>query len=421
MRHAAITSALLAALTTAGVDAQAAGAWTSESLAGLDVWIYTPVTTSPHGHRALMVNLHGCTQTRDMLKELGHWEPAADDYGLVVAIPQVPGGGVYLGCWDYAGGNHTRTSRHVGPVLDLVAALLGDAGRDLDPRQVYVSGLSSGASQSMVLACIAPDVFAGVGIAAGAAVGTAMWQAAYVAASASGARSTCNDLAATNTAHFKTQLASIVHDPADPIVDGGYGPVIADVFSGLYGPAASPLTTSALTVTALAGFEPAGVGTLHSDATGPRVSFIAPTGLGHAWPAGSGDGATQDYVAKRGVDYPRYLAELFTTHNRRVGTSGPGDDGGPDDDGATDSDENGDGDGDTDSHGDAPSDASADADAGTSGEAGGDSYTAADETDGLHASGCAATSTTAWLVLACIGLLATRARDLSRLVPTKPR
>ena len=305
---------LLAPLVTAPA-ASAAGSWSQRTAGGMTVELYRP-TTAPAlpGGRALMVSLHGCVQTSQVLRNAGNWAATADEHGMVVAIPAAPNGGVLLGCWDYYDTNHSRTNpaRHDDNLLDLVSALLADTSLGIDPDQVYVSGLSSGGGQAMVMGCLAPDVFAGVGIAAGPTVGTTSGQIGSVATSLAQARSTCRTFAGSHAAGFDTQVTSVVFGSADTTVATGYGTLNAQVMADLYG----ATTTSSFSLAGLAGTNTAGSGSLWSDAEGPRVSLIRNTGLAHAWPAGGGPGGS--YVSTNSVDYPAYLTDFLFENNRRV-------------------------------------------------------------------------------------------------------
>ena len=64
-------------------------------------------------------------QTASVLQTGGNWAATAEKYGMVVALPDAPNGGVVLGCWDYYDANHSRTApaRHDDNLLGLVAAL----------------------------------------------------------------------------------------------------------------------------------------------------------------------------------------------------------------------------------------------------------------------------------------------------------
>jgi len=229
-------------------------------------------------------------------------------------VPAAPNGGVLLGCWDYFGGNHARTQGHAGALLQLAANLTTDAALDVDPAQVYVAGLSSGGGMAMVMGCLAPDVFAGVGIDAGPTVGTSSSQIGKVATTQQAATSLCTSLAGAHSSSFATQLTSVLAGTNDYVVAQGYADLNAAVMTKLY--AAAPAGN--FSVADLEGYQPAGTGTLWGDADGPRVSQIRATGLAHAWPAGTGSGADKSYVSPKHVNYAWYLADFFSTNNRRI-------------------------------------------------------------------------------------------------------
>lgn len=321
--------ALFSAAVLAGVlapsPAAADGVWSSRSVAGMTVHVYTPATAGVVGEgRGLLVALHGCAQQATVFRDLGNWAGAAEAYGMVVAVPSAPNGGVLLGCWDYYGGNHTRGAGHAGALISLASALKADATLGIDPAQVYVAGLSSGAGMAMVMGCLAPDVFAGVGIDAGPSVGTSSSQISKVSTTQQAASSLCNSLAGANKGAFATQLTSVLTGTADYTVAQGYADLNAAVMAQLYATG----NTGSFSVADLEGYQPAGTGKLWNDATGARVSLIKATGLAHAWPAGSGAGADKSYVSPKNLNYAWYLADFFSANNRRVCTDCGGEDGG---------------------------------------------------------------------------------------------
>lgn len=316
-----MTSVLRSLLLIPLLTATAAHAdWSQRTLAGMQVQIYTPQSMGSYaGGRGLMIGLHGCTQQATALAQHGNWEAAAERRGVVVALPQVPNGGVIAGCWDYYGANHTRTTRHDGPVLNLVTALLGDAALHIDPDQVYVSGLSSGAGEAMVLGCLAPDVFAGVGVNAGPTIGTSSGEISTVSTDrATGVRD-CKAVAGASSPGFDTQLFSVIAGTSDFLVAQGYAALDAEVMRTIYEDGQGAFQSAPIDVPQLIGSTPQGTGTLWSDPSGPRVSLIMVQGMGHAFPAGNGTGAEMSFIAQRGPSWPDYLLDLFTLHNRRVG------------------------------------------------------------------------------------------------------
>lgn len=303
------------AVATAETSTAAAGTWSARTAGGMTTQLYVPSTAPTLGTgRALMVNLHGCVQTSAALRDGGNWAATADARGMVVAIPAAPNGGVLLGCWDYYDSNHSRTSpgRHDDNLLQLVSDLLADPALDIDPDQVYLSGLSSGGGETMVMGCLAPDVFAGIGINAGPSVGTTSGQIGSVAVTQSQVTNTCRTFAGSASSGFGSQLTSVIYGSNDTTVAPGYNTLNAQVMAGIYGAGSQ----SSFSLAGLAGNNTAGSGTLWSDGSGPRVSLIQNTGMGHNWPAGGGPGGS--YVTTSSIDYPAYVTDFFFDNNRRV-------------------------------------------------------------------------------------------------------
>ncbi|MBH0054497.1 PHB depolymerase family esterase [Salinibacterium sp. SWN139] len=306
-----------------GGSAAVPGTWATETVAGMSTRIYTPSTAAelPAG-RALMISLHGCAQKASDFQANANWVAAAEDYGMVVALPDAPNGGVVFGCWDYYDSNHSRSNpaRHDDNLLNLATTLTARASLGIDADQVYISGLSSGGGETMVMGCLAPDIFAGMGINAGPTVGTTSGQISSVAVSKSQGTNTCTSFGSANSAAFSTQLTSVIYGSNDSTVSTGYNTLNGQIMAGIYGAS----STSTFSLSGLAGNNTAGSGTLYSDATGPRVSVIQNSNLGHNWPAGAGTGGT--YINANSVDYPAYVTGFFFDNNRRVdrtGTPGP--------------------------------------------------------------------------------------------------
>ena len=296
-----------------------AGSWSHETIGGLDTYLYVPSTTPPtmlEGKRALMVSLHGCIQTNSDIQSGGNWETSADNYGMVVAVPQASGSGFYgafYGCWDFYGMSHTRTNKDNGPLLALVADLLNRPELNIDPNQVYLTGLSSGAGMTNLMFCLAPDVFAGVGVNAGPAPGSNGLDLSNPSISVSQGESNCNQLAQIGGDHrasFDTQIWNTVHGTADGSVDVAHAHRNADIAAAVYG----NLTQDSYT-TPIPGD---GTETLWRDAQGPRVSKLIVAGMGHAWPAGIGSGGSSYYIDHNHVNYPEYITAFFFENNRRV-------------------------------------------------------------------------------------------------------
>jgi poly(3-hydroxybutyrate) depolymerase len=148
----------------------------------------------------------------------------ADQYGAVILAPNATGNVSGSHCWDYSRTSHSRTTGHEGVLLDLINRFVSNSQYAIDPKQVYVAGLSSGGGETMVLGCLAPDIFAGVGINAGPPPGTTTLQIGSVPSgyTATTAANNCKALAGSNAA-FSTQIAGVIWGTSDYTVPSNTG------------------------------------------------------------------------------------------------------------------------------------------------------------------------------------------------------
>ncbi|NHZ79084.1 PHB depolymerase family esterase [Massilia sp. CCM 8695] len=295
--------------------------WGADSVNGgnLGGYFYWPASQPVlGGKRALVLVLHGCQQTAsgdviDSGSDKGfNWKGVADQYGAVILAPNATGNVSGSHCWDYSLTNHNRASGHDGVLLNLVSRFLGDARYAIDPNQVYVTGLSSGGGQTMVLGCLAPDVFAGIGINAGPPPGTTIMQIGSVPSgfNASTAANKCTAMAGAQQGKFATQLASVVWGSSDYTVAPAYGPLDAAAMRMAYGGSFA----RGATATVAGG----GSNTPYTDSNGKlRTSEMAVTGMGHAWPAGPG-GQNNHFVDATKVDYPAFVMDFWFKNNLRA-------------------------------------------------------------------------------------------------------
>ncbi len=317
---AVVLPVLLWVLSASASASASASGWRPEALVGgrLSTHVYVP-TTAPAlaGKRALMVSLHGCRQTNSDFKVGGNWQPQADKYGMVVALPSTSAEGPFghNGCWDFHGGMQTRRDASDAKyLLDLVAALLADESLNLDPAQVYLTGLSSGAVMANIVGCLAPDVFAGIGANSGPGIGFEINPASLVIPnlSASQGAANCRTLAGSTAVNFSTQLYSAITGTADTRVGPGWTRINTEALVELY--------------SEIEPVRPCGVGSLAGggdiriwcDGRGPRVSRIVVDGMGHAWSAGADSAGGGKYISHDYVNFPQYISRFFFTNNRRV-------------------------------------------------------------------------------------------------------
>ena len=295
-----------ASLTCATVNA---GSWSDEqSIAGMDVWVYTPDTVSAIGNgRAALVVLHGCGQTGDDYRHGANLEITAESYGMVIATPTVPNGGIGpYGCWDYYDTNHSRDSRHHPNLIELGQWL--QSRDDIDSNQVYLAGLSSGATQAQVTGCLAPDVFAGVGATGGPVMGTTATQAFLTMGSASTAAALCESWAGSHLELLIRQSRNIAHGSEDSLAPYSEAETNMEAI-GLF-----KSTSKNDGTTELLGASEESWGS-HGDAT--KLTYIA---MGHRWAAGGGEGGNFIDNSATRINYASYLANFFAKTNQRVKT-----------------------------------------------------------------------------------------------------
>ncbi|MBC7513260.1 MAG: PHB depolymerase family esterase [Herminiimonas sp.] len=297
--------------------------WAADTVNGgnLTGYFYWPATQPTlGGKRALVLVLHGCTQTAagdviDKSADKGfNWKAMGDQYGAVILAPNATGNVYGNHCWDYASTNHNRTSGHDAILLDLINRFVTNSQYAIDPNQVYVTGLSSGGGETMALGCMAPDIFAGLGINAGPPPGTTTAQIGAVPSGYTAATATanCKALAGSNALKFASQITGVVWGTTDFTVAQGYGPMDAAAMRGVYG--------GTYTKGATAIVPTGGSNIPYTDSNGKlRTSEITVTGMAHAWPAGTG-GQNSHYVDATKVNYPAFIMDFWFKNTLRAST-----------------------------------------------------------------------------------------------------
>src|SRR4249919_461807 len=136
----------------------------------LRMFVYRPASLADNP--ALVVVLHGCTQTAAGYDLGAGWSTLADRYGFVLLFPEQQRSNNPNGCFNWFQPAHSR--RDQGELLSIrqmIEKSIVDHG--IDRRRVFITGLSAGgAMTSNMLACY-PEVFAGGAIVAGLPYGAA--------------------------------------------------------------------------------------------------------------------------------------------------------------------------------------------------------------------------------------------------------
>jgi poly(hydroxyalkanoate) depolymerase family esterase len=125
----------------------------------------------PAGHRSrrrapLLMLLHGCDQEAEEFVDATRFTAVADRHGIVIVAPEQTRRDHPNRCWRwYEARNQERGRGEPAALADVATAMLDEQARwRIDPRRVYVAGLSAGGAMALVLAATYPDLFAGVGV-----------------------------------------------------------------------------------------------------------------------------------------------------------------------------------------------------------------------------------------------------------------
>ncbi len=287
-----------------------AAQWKTESLGGFtSVNTYVPETTSPIGNgRSLLIVLHGCFQPISNFKT-ANLDKAADEYGMIVAVPDA----VYkegFQCWGYWTGTISRESKDYKNVINLAKNLIENSTYDIDPNQVYISGISSGGAFAMTVGCLAPDIFAGMGLDAAPSAGTSSNGALNnKEGSPELTASRCEGYAGAYANHFNTQITSTAYGTKDGGFAGvniGYALQNAEAMAIIYDVSQTDEENE------IQGFSDV-IEKLWTDG---RVSMVEFGEVAHAWPGGSG--ASGSYIDGSSANYGLYLGKFFSENNKRV-------------------------------------------------------------------------------------------------------
>ena len=135
----------------------------------------TMLTYLPEGLRTgspLVVVLHGCSQTGEGYAQGAGWLDLADRFGFAVLCPQQPAANNPNRCFNWFQPGDTRRGQgEAASIASMVKSTV--AAHALDPRRIFITGLSAGGAMTAAMAAAYPELFAGAAIMAGLPYGAA--------------------------------------------------------------------------------------------------------------------------------------------------------------------------------------------------------------------------------------------------------
>jgi poly(hydroxyalkanoate) depolymerase family esterase len=248
----------------------------------------------------LVVMLHGCTQSPDDFAAGTRMNFIAEEQDCFVVYPAQPSQANQAKCWNWFRTGDQQRGR--GEPL-LIAGITRQIMRDysVDPKRVYVGGLSAGAAAAAIMGATYDDLYAAIGIHSGLACGVATDLPSALVAMRQGGS-------------------------GQKVISGGRTPVPTIVFHGDRDTTVHPnngdqiLEQSVRTIGSQKkvhrGHVPGGhtyTRTILSDASGrAMLEHWNIHGAGHAWSGGSPAGS---YTDPRGPDATREMLRFFLEHS----------------------------------------------------------------------------------------------------------
>jgi poly(hydroxyalkanoate) depolymerase family esterase len=122
--------------------------------------------------RALVVVLHGCGQTATSYDRGAGWSMLARQFGFALLMPEQSMSNNANGCFNWFNPEDTARERgEAASIRQMVARMV--EGHGIDPRRVFITGLSAGGAMTSVMLATYPEAFAAGAIIAGLPFGVA--------------------------------------------------------------------------------------------------------------------------------------------------------------------------------------------------------------------------------------------------------
>jgi len=266
----------------------------------------------PH---ALVVVLHGCGQTAARYDHGAGWSTLAKHYGFALLLPEQQGSNNANRCFNWFNPEDiARGHGEAASIRQMIARMAADHG--IDPRRIFVTGLSAGGAMTTVMLATYPEVFAAGAVIAGLAFGIA----GNVREALSGMRASpamsprkLGDLVRKATPHKGPwPRLSVWHGSADRIVHPGNSNEIVKQWLDLHHLPATPMSEGVID---------GHPRQIWWDADGePVVEYYTITDMAHGTPLGIADndqhyGAQGAFMIEAGISSSYHIAEFFGLTN----------------------------------------------------------------------------------------------------------
>ena len=264
----------------------------------------------PRRH-ALVVALHGCTQTADGYDHGTGWSTLADRLGFVVIYPEQQPSNNPHNCFSwFLPGDTARERGEALSIRQMVEHAIVDFG--VDHGRVFVTGLSAGGAMTSVMLATYPEVFASGAIIAGLPYGCASSvEEAFEAMSQERSPSTRalgDRVRAASRRHGPWPKVSVWHGSADPMVKPSNAEDIVRQWANVHGLSDGPSHEQTIN---------GHTRRIWNDASGKTIiEAFSITGMTHGVPlaTGKGDeccGASGPFFLNVGIASTNHIARFW--------------------------------------------------------------------------------------------------------------
>jgi poly(hydroxyalkanoate) depolymerase family esterase len=249
----------------------------------------------------LTVMLHGCTQSPDDFAAGTRMNFIAEEQNCLVVYPAQPSGANPSKCWNwFRAVDQRRNEGEPSLIAGITRRVMQEYS--VDPKRVFVAGLSAGGAASAVMGATYSDLYAAVGIHSGLAYGAATDMPSAFAAMRQGGKG------GRQTVAGGPMIPTIIfHGDSDTTVHPDNGAQVVEYAIG----------TRRTQKKVHRGKIPGGHGytrTTYADAECEIVEHWNVHGAGHAWSGGSPAGS---YTDGEGPDATKEMLRFFLDHPQK--------------------------------------------------------------------------------------------------------
>ncbi len=265
----------------------------------------------------LIVMLHGCTQDPDDFAAGTCMNALAEEHCCFVAYPAQSSAANPTKCWNwFKASDQQRNQGEPSLIAGITQEIISDYS--IDPRRVYVAGLSAGGAMAAVMGMTYPDLYAAIGIHSGLPYAAASdLPSAFMAMNQCGIpMGSPADKCVAPTERSRVVPAIVFHGDRDTTVHPRNGDQVIAQWATLHASDKAKAATK-LRVTVHEGQAPHGhayTRAIYQDANSQALlEQWRIHGAGHAWSGGSSSGSFTD---PKGPDATREMVRFFYDHAR---------------------------------------------------------------------------------------------------------